>query len=264
MQNFGSVPNYLDGLLSGEVDIGLSSEYVFVGKAFNNANIRVIGNIDRYQNVYLIGRKDKGIDNVSDLKGKRIGLTRNTISEFYLGRFLDLHDMSIKDVTLVNMLPSQYIQSITNGSIDALLTGNYIDKIQERLGNNTVVWPTQNNQKSYYVMSCRSDWITSHSEQISRFLKSLAQAEEYTINHPDEAKAIVQKKLNYTDAYMAEIWPKNEFFLTLDQSLVTAMEDEGRWMIANNLTAEKTIPNFRDYIYLKGLEEVKPESVNTW
>jgi hypothetical protein len=40
------------------------------------------------------------------------------------------------------------------------------------------------------------------------------------------------------------------------------MEDEGRWMIKNNLTSEKTIPNFRDYIYAKGLVDVNPEAVN--
>jgi hypothetical protein len=33
-------------------------------------------------------------------------------------------------------------------------------------------------------------------------------------------------------------------------------------MINNNLTSERAMPNFRDYIYTKGLEEVKPESVN--
>ena len=261
MRNYGG-PNFLNGLLSHEVDIGLSSEYVFVRKVFNQANISVIGNIDRYQNVYLIGRKDKGIEKVSDLSGKKIGLTRNTISEFYLGRFLDLHGMSIRDVTLSNMPPSQYMQAITNGSIEALLTGNFIDQIQERLGNNAVLWPTQNGQNSYYVMSCRSDWAAGHPVQINKFLKSLAQAEDYMINHPNEAKAIVQKRLNYTDAYMAKIWPKNEFSLSLDQSLVVAMEDEGRWMIANNLTTAKTIPDIRDHIYTKGLEGVLPESVN--
>ena len=255
MRNYGG-PNFLNGLLSDEVDIGLSSEYVFVRKVFNQANISVIGNIDRYQNVYLIGRKDKGIEKVSDLSGKKIGLTRNTISEFYLGRFLDLHGMSIRDVTLSNMPPSQYMQAITNGSIEALLTGNFIDQIQEQLGNNAVLWPTQNGQNSYYIMSCRSDWAASHPTQINRFLKSLAQAEDYMTNHPNEAKAIVQKRLNYTDAYMAKIWPKNEFSLTLDQSLVVAMEDEGRWMIANNLTTAKTIPDIRDYIYIqKALRE---------
>lgn len=33
-------------------------------------------------------------------------------------------------------------------------------------------------------------------------------------------------------------------------------------MIKNNLTSEKAIPDFRDYIYTKGLMEVNQESVN--
>jgi NitT/TauT family transport system substrate-binding protein len=248
--------------LNDEVDIGLSSEYVIVGKAFNKENISVIGCIDKYQIAYLVGRKDHGIRDVSDLKGKKIGLSRGGTQEFYLGRFLDLHDISLQDITLVNLPSSQYVQALTNGSVDALITGIYIDQIRERSGSNIVLWSVQNHQDSYFVMSCRGGWVASHPEQINRLLKSLAQAEEYTINHPAEAKTIVQKRLNYTDAYMATIWPKNQFSLTLDQSLITAMEDEGRWMIANNLTTEKTIPDYRNYIYTKGLEEIKPDSVN--
>ena len=40
------------------------------------------------------------------------------------------------------------------------------------------------------------------------------------------------------------------------------MEDEARWMITNNLTTEKQVPNFLDYIYEDGLKAVKPEAVN--
>jgi NitT/TauT family transport system substrate-binding protein len=40
------------------------------------------------------------------------------------------------------------------------------------------------------------------------------------------------------------------------------MEDEARWMIKNNLTTEKTVPDFLDYIYVDGLEAVKPEVVS--
>ncbi len=40
------------------------------------------------------------------------------------------------------------------------------------------------------------------------------------------------------------------------------MEDEARWIIKNNLTTEKTVPNFSDYIYEAGLEAIKPEAVN--
>ena len=56
--------------------------------------------------------------------------------------------------------------------------------------------------------------------------------------------------------------PEHQFSLSLDQSLITAMEDEARWMIKNYLTTEKKVPDFLNYIYADGLKAVKPEAVN--
>jgi NitT/TauT family transport system substrate-binding protein len=97
---------------------------------------------------------------------------------------------------------------------------------------------------------------------VRRLLNALVQAEEYAIRNPAEAKAIVRKALNLEASYMETVWSKNQFSLSLDQSLIAAMEDEARWMIKNNLTQEKTIPDFTNYIYTNGLQAVKPEAVN--
>ena len=40
------------------------------------------------------------------------------------------------------------------------------------------------------------------------------------------------------------------------------MENEARWIRNNNLTAETQVPDFLDYIYTDGLQEVKPDAVN--
>jgi NitT/TauT family transport system substrate-binding protein len=87
-------------------------------------------------------------------------------------------------------------------------------------------------------------------------------AEEYVVRHPTEAKAILQKQYKYDDAHVARVWPEHQFSLSLDQSLVAAMEDEARWMIKNNMTAEKNVPDFMNYIYVDGLKAIKPEAVN--
>ena len=47
----------------------------------------------------------------------------------------------------------------------------------------------------------------------------------------------------------------------LERGWSVAMEDETRWMIKNNLTREKQIPDFMNYIYVDGLKAVKPEVV---
>lgn len=257
----GVVP--ISDMLNDKIDISVSAEYPIVMAVLRKEKLQMIGTLDRYQNEDIIGRRDRGIQSISDLKGKMIGIPRGTMCEFFLGRFLNLHGMDLSDVTLVNINASESVDAIVNGDLDAIIYFQpHVYAIKERLGDNGVSWPAQSNQLMFTVMACRDNWARENPETLSRFLKSIAQAENYAINHPAKAKAIVQKRLNYSDEYMATIWQDHQFSLSLDQSLLIAMNDEGRWAISNNLTGGKTLPYFQDYIYTKGLEEVKPESVN--
>jgi len=36
------------------------------------------------------------------------------------------------------------------------------------------------------------------------------------------------------------------------------MEDETRWAMRSNITKDKKMPNYLDYIYFNGLESLKP------
>lgn len=258
----GVIP--VNDLLNDKINISISAEYPIVIQAFKKENISIIASIDKYQNEEIIGRKDRGIEDISDLKGKTIGLPRGTICEFFLGRFLNLHGISLQDIVeLVDVPASKSVDAIANGDVDAIIYFQpHVYAIINRLGDNGIIWPAQSNQLLYGVIACKNDWAANHPELINRFLKSLAMAEEYNLNHPNEAKAIVQKRLNLSDEYISTVWPEHQFSLSLDQSLLIAMNDEGRWAINNNLTSGKTIPDFRDYIYTKGLEEVKPDAVN--
>ena len=58
---------------------------------------------------------------MSDLKGKRIGLPRQTSAEFYLGRYLQLNGINLDDVTLIDLKPTQVEESLTKGDVDAVL-----------------------------------------------------------------------------------------------------------------------------------------------
>lgn len=250
-------------MVSGKLNVSVSAEYPVLAPIFNGENISIIGAIDKYENEEIIGRRDRGITNISDLKGKRIGLPKGTILEFFLGRFLELHGISRQDVTRVDVNASQSLDAIAGGDVDAIMYFQpHVYRILERLGDNGISWSGQSSQQLYAVMTSRNDWIERYPGQINRFLVSLDQALDYSISHHAETEIIVQKRLKLTDAYLATVWPKHHFSLSLDQSLLIAMNDEGRWMINNNITSKKALPYFQDYIYTKGLEKVKPESVN--
>jgi NitT/TauT family transport system substrate-binding protein len=253
----------INSLLNNEIDLSGSGEFPLVVKALENARIGIIGCYARSFNTYLVARVDKGIRNEADLRGKRVGLPRRTIPEFYLGRFLDLHGMSIGKVNLTDLTPKQTVGAIADGTVDAVVVWEpYVSQVKERLTNRIVSWPVHSGQAQYSILVGRSDWIRENLKLVKRFLKSLMQAEEYVVRHPNEAKAILKKRYQHDDAYIARVWPEYQFSLFLDQALILALEDEARWMIKNNLTKEKTVPNFLDYIYEDGLKAVKPEAVN--
>jgi len=255
----------LDGMVNGEADIVVgTNEFPLVGRALQKTGIRTIGSVAKSEFIYLIGRKDRGIEKVSDLKGKRIGTTFRTIAHFYLGRFLELNGMNMQDITLIELkTPEEWVNAVVNGDLDAVVTAQpYANAAKERLGANAIVWSAQNSQPLQTQVIATDEWITKHPDLVNRFLQSLILAEEYIIRNPAEAKAIVQKRLNLDAAYMETVWSQNQFSLSLDQSLIIAMEDEARWMIENNLTTEKQVPDFLDYIYVDGLEAVKPNAVN--
>jgi NitT/TauT family transport system substrate-binding protein len=254
----------INGILKEEVAIAEAAEYPAVNVVFQNQPVSIFAVNDRFENDYLIGRKDRGVTSVVELKGKRIGVTRGMILEFYLGRFLELNGLNLKDVVIVNTpAASEITGSIVKGEVDAQVAFQpFASSIQTQLSDKAIIWPVQNSQPAYGILFSNNGWLIRHNGTVKQIVNALVEAENFAAIHPDQAKAIVQNKLAYTESYIESIWSNHQFTLTLDLSLISAMQDEARWMIANNLTTAKTVPDFEKYIYLDGLKAVKPGAVN--
>jgi ABC-type nitrate/sulfonate/bicarbonate transport system substrate-binding protein len=263
LKNYISGASAARGMLNGEVNISTASEFVVTNNAMQKENLFAFGSLSKYLNLYVVARTDKGINNVSDLVGKRIAVTVGTGNQFYLGRFLELNGIKLNQVTLVNVNFAQTPNALANGTVDAAITFQpYINEIQSLLSNKTVTWPAQADQFGYFEAICPKDWAATHPDLIIRFLKSLIQAQNFNLNHQNQAKDILAKDLNYTIPYVNSVWSDYQYSVTLDQSFILLMQDEARWLIDNNLTSITSVPNFLSYVYVDGLKSVSPESVN--
>jgi len=255
----------VNDLLSGKVDIvGNMSEFPVVSGAFQNSDISVISCVATSENICLVGRKDRGVSQISGLKGKKVGTIQGTITDFYLSTVLTLNGMTSQDITTVNVKSAAgAVSAIVNGDVDAVIVGQpYVDSAETQLGTDAFLQSAQNYQPLNILAVSTKEWISSNSDTVNKFLKALVQAEEFLTNNPDKAEAIVQQQLGLDDTTMKSSWNQVQFALSLNESLVAAMEAEAQWMIANNLTTSTQIPNFLDYVEENNLKAVKPESVN--
>ena len=159
----------LDGMLNGEADITFGvTEFPMVRSAFKKSEARIIGTAAKIENQYLVGRRDAGIEEISDLRGKRVGTTFGTIAQFYLGRFLELNGLSMQDITAVDLkTPAEWENAVADGVVDAIVTAQpYADLASKHLGSNAIVWPAQGGQHIFGLIVSSKDAISDHPEQI--------------------------------------------------------------------------------------------------
>jgi sulfonate transport system substrate-binding protein len=210
----------------------------------------------------LIASNHSGITQPSELKGKTIATAKSTVAEFDLGLFLQKNDLTLQDINLVYYPPGQSAAAISNNSVDAVVTWQlYSEQVKMALTDGYMSWPLQTNEPFFSVLSCRNDWLTSHSQTVNKMLLGLADAQSYVENHPSETQQVIKARFNYTDRYITSVWPRNNCTLTLTQKMLDVMSDEATWMINNSLTTQKTLPNLQNYIDSIQLRVVKPKAV---
>ena len=251
-----------EALLAGKVDISTAADFAFVGLNFKNSNLRVLTSIAESNNHFVIARRDHGVSQPSDLRGKRVGVSRGTNAELFLGLFLAFNGLSLRDVEVVDLTPSKIVDAISDGVIDACVMWDpWVYEIEGRLKSNAVSWSAQTGLDYYNLLLSRTEWIETHRSAIERFLRAVVQAEQFVKTNDEEARRIIALELGYDAQYLDSVWKKHNFVVTLPQTLLFSMENGARWRIENRLTDKTNVPNYLEFIYFDGLEAVKPEAV---
>lgn len=264
-EEYDTGPAALDAMLKGEANMAVGiGEFPVVGRIMQGQPMSLVASMARSELIYTVARKDRGIDAMEDLKGKRVGTTLGTIAEYFLGWSLELHGLSANDVTVVDVkAPADWVNAVVDGEIDAICTAEpYASSAAAALGSNAVKWSAHGEQLMYGLAIANDEWLTANPDILPRFLESLAQAEEYAAANAVQAQAIVHKRLDLDSGYLEQAWSRNEFQLSLDESLIASMENEARWMMRTNLTGEREMPDFAGQIHEDALAATKPEAVH--
>lgn len=264
----------LEGLKAGEVDIATTAEYPFMLSSVTDADLRILGVINQADTTYLVARKDRGISQPGDLRGKRIGLTLKSQAEFYLGKFLALNGVSLGEVEVVDLKPSQMESAISTGAVDAVIgfdpVAYSLTKSRSRVassrqagsfGANATVWSAQGGQDFFWLLVSTQPYLSAHPQVGRRLMGAMVESEEFVNKSERQAKKIIGKYAGVDTEYINYIWPKLQYSASLGQPLLVALEDQARWAIGSGLIGASAVPNYLRFIDFQPLEQVKPNGV---
>ena len=148
-------------LNSGRVDLACSGAFDFVQEVFGGASEpRCLSVLAEGQIFSVTARPDQGVGRPEDLRGKTIGTIGGTTAEIFLARFLIMHQIPYKEVTVVDLPPSEMARALATGQVNTvMLPDRTFYSVKQVFGDRALVWPAQAGQDIYSLMLTRQDFL---------------------------------------------------------------------------------------------------------
>ena len=250
----------LEAMLRGEAEIATAADIAFASQLNKDPSLRVVASISLTVGNQIVARKDRNIREPSDLKGKKIGYSPNTVSDYFLYAFLLTNHLSPDEVTAVSIPPARQVEAVVNGEVDAVSAFEiYAFVAKDRLGENAVSWDSQNNLAYQWLLATREEY-TKSPEAIKRLLKALIAAEDFILTNENETKDIISKKWGFSPAYINQAWTQTRLHVSLSQSIIASLKNYARWeMDREGKTGDP--PDVLNYLYTDALNEINPRLV---
>lgn len=253
----------LEGLFAGEVDFAVPSETPVVISSFDHRDMYIVASfVDAGSNQRIVGRRDHGIEQPADLRGKRIATQKGSAVHYFLYVFLLKHGLSVRDIRLTFLPAEELAPALARGEIDAFsMREPYISEARRLLGDKAVVFDAPRIYRRHDLLVVRHDFLRAHPEAARRALRALARAEEFVRREPQAAIAIVAAHSRIPEAAVARDWKEYNFRLSLPQELLANLDEQARWALDSGLVEARPTPNYLELIHLDALKAVQPAAV---
>ena len=258
-----------DAAVGGKAHFATSTDSVVGLAGANGVKSRIVAEFTRLSSgMVVVARTDRGIDTPAQLKGKRVATTLGSSGHFFLSRYLSLHGLTLKDVTLVNLRGPDAVTAITQGGIDAFAWG--WDAGQQAIAQadgKVRQLPAVGLEKvfvSHYVLTASEDLVQREPRLVESAVRALLDAEKFYRQQTTEAVALVAERTKATVETTKEGLSNVQIGVRLDDRLIDDLVLNGEWAIESGLAQrpkEDLRQLYRGLVYADALRAAAPDRV---
>lgn len=209
----------LEALNAGSLDVGGMSEIppVFAAGAANPRFRQIAVEHGDVNNQVVLVPKGSKINELADLKGKRVGYVRATTSQYFLIRMLESVGLSWSDITAVPLGVSDGASAFSNGSLDAWAIYGFPIQRAIALDGARILKTALGFLSGNYLVSANLDTLADPNKValIQDFLGLLRKAYAWSAQNPDAWAAIVADAIAVPKAYVLDSFHRKSAPYTL-------------------------------------------------
>jgi NitT/TauT family transport system substrate-binding protein len=252
----------LEAMLAGQAEVATVAETPIVFAALAGVPLRVIANYAASDEQSVVARADLGIHQVTDLAGRRVGVSLGTTAHYFLHVLLSDQGLSESAVELVDLPAPEQAAALAAGRVAAVSTfAPYSTACRRALGDQAQSFPSGSRYRGYASLVTTPDFLHRRPEAVLRLLRATARAILWIRTHRQEAIALAAELSNTETAVVEETWDSLRPNLALDQGFVVLLQSEGRWAIEQGLAPGVVPADVPALIDAAPLARLYPEAV---
>lgn len=257
-----------DAAVAGKAHFATTTDSVVGLAGANGVRAVIVGEFTRLSRGMVVAARKDRVRSPADLKGRRVATTLGSSGHFFLSRYLSLHGLGLKDVTLVNLRGPDAVTAITKGDIDAFAWG--FDSGQKAVadgGGSVHLLPNDNIEKvfvSHYLLAASESVVASQPKLVEAAVRALLDAEKFYKAQPAESLALVAERTKATSEATREGLDTISVGVKLDGRLLDDLVLNAEWAIEAGLATrpkEDLRGLFRKLVYTDALKAVAPDRV---
>jgi NitT/TauT family transport system substrate-binding protein len=257
-------------ITSGAADIATNAETQLLRESVTNPDLRIIMTVS--ESFYrLVGRRSSGISTLSDLKGKRVLVPRQTSAQYYLVAMLRSAGLKEEDVTLVNLPPAtaqggqaatpskfRMAEALARGEADVMATFEPEPAIAvQLLGNDAIVLQDRKVYREAFNLNARAKDLADPEKRraIVRFVRAVADASKALKKEPAPYLQEISGVLGFTVDQIRLGWPETEFPVHIIPDMLDVLEVEEQWLAKTANRAPRSRAELAKFVDRSVVEE---------
>ena len=247
-------------LVNGQIESAFGSEIAGVSNHNLDPNVMVVAQATRLVRwIAVVGRN---IDNLDQLKGKKVGVARGSGGEVFWLAMIDKLKLNPADYTVVNVEAPEMVAALERGNIDAYAVWEpWVTRGLAAVKNTKVLKDQEGILEQGVYIYMNLGWIRKNPAQAEAFMRALVDATDIINKDRKRAARDVSDFLKNLDPPMVEqLMTKLTFDVELADSTI------GMFRLAETqLKQQGKLSKPLDYgafVYPDLLRKVEPRKVN--
>lgn len=253
----GAVPEYYpitgggpatnEALAGGSLDFGVMGSFAATNGKDSGIETSVVA-FDGGIGGAVITKKQNNINSISDLVGKKVGVTLGTSWEELFVAALNENGISKNDVELVNLGLSDVYEALLLDQIDAMVgaIGMLGDDITNIMNGDLIILAdsrTDENLSVYGYHLVSSKFEEKHPEVVQAYVNALYRATEYAVEHPETIRERFSDVSDEVYDWLYADYIDLLIRTSLDESAITYGTRDIAFMYDNSLITENVDVN---------------------